>query len=319
MRAAPCYPLPMSAVLSLLLALPLAAAPARMVFLPVAEWPSTKKKGPASEAELAAQALRIQMRDLNEQLAEMRELYVAMTQEIAGPVVRDTGPAARAAAEEAERLTELHRRDSAPLILRLTVNALRLQEYKRTGTLPDGVPNEAELRAAIDGDWTPRRPEVELPDGDLRRLKKQLERWDLKAPRPAPESLAKAGAPPVPREAPVSPMPELFVKDAGRGLPGSDPLPALVAQLGSAEPRARALAAEQLGALGPSAAPALPALRGRLKDADRRVRGSAALALGSVGSASEPGLLEELRALSADGDPEVRLSSKVALSRLENR
>jgi hypothetical protein len=308
----------MSAALSLLLAFPLAAAPARMVFLPVAERPSTPKKGPASETELAAQALRIQMRDLNVRLAEMRELYVAKTLAIVGPVVRDTGPAARAAAAEAERLTALHRRDSAPLILRLTVNALRLEEYKKTGVLPDSVPAEKELLAAIEGDWTPRRAEVELPDGDLRRLKKQLERWDIRPARRAPEALAQAPARASARPPSALP-PAVAQRDAGRGRAAADPHPALLAQLGSPEPRERALAAEQLGGLGATGAPAVAPLRALLKDADGRVRGSAALALGGVGSAAEPGLLEELRALSADRDPEVRLSSKVALSRLENR
>lgn len=317
MRVPPCYPLTMRAACTLLLALPLAAAPARMLFLPVADLPGTSKKTrPASETELAAQALRIQMRDLNEELAEMRELYVAKTLELAGPVVRDAGPAARAAAAEARRLTELHRRDSAPLILRLTVNALRLQEYKKTGVLPDSVPDEEGLLAAIEGDWTPRRPEVEMPDGDLRRLKKQLERWDIKAPRRAPEALA--AAPSAAPAAPPSLPPAALQRDAGRGRPEADPVPALLAQLSSPEPRERALAAEQLGGLGAKGAPAVAPLRALLKDSDGRVRGSAALALGGVGSAADAGLLEELRALSADRDPEVRLSSKVALSRLEN-
>lgn len=320
MGRAPCYPLGMTALaLAALLTLP-AAAQDRMTFMPVADFSFKPKKGPSSEADQAATALRIQSRNLNEELSERRGEYVRMLQELVGAHVGPNAgtPAARAAATESERLTARHRKETAPLILKLTVNALRLQEYKKTGVLPESVPNEKELLAAIEAPWTPQHPEVEMPDGDLGRLKKQLERWDLKpAKRPAEALAASTPAPQVPAKPSALP-PAAIQKDAGTGRELGDPVPGLIAQLSAAAPRERALAAEQLGSLGAKAAPGVSALRKSLKDADGRVRGSAALALGSVATAAEPGLLAELRALTADRDPEVRLSSQVALSRLQN-
>lgn len=319
MGRAPCYPLGMTALaLAALLSAP-SAAQGRMTFMPVSDFSFQRKKGPSTEAEQAATALRIQSRNLNEELAERRGEYVRMLQELAGPHVSEPGsPAARAAASESERLTARHRKETGPLILKLTVNALRLQEYKKTGALPDSVPDEAELLAAIEAPWTPQQAEVELPDGDLRRLKKQLERWDLKPQKRPAEALAASKPAPGAPAKPSALPPAAIQKDAGTGRELGDPVPGLIAQLSAPEPRERALAAEQLGSLGTKAANGVSALRRSLKDADGRVRGSAALALGAVATAAEPGLLAELRALAADRDPEVRLSSQVALSRLEN-
>lgn len=288
----------------------------RRTFMTVSHVTARPKSGPAAEADLAAAALRAEMRSLSAELAEQREDYVRRLQELAGPLVRHEGtPEARAAYAQGERLTAEHRRASGPLILKLTVNALRLKAYRETGALPDSVPNLAELKAAVAGPWTPHSPEVPLPAGDLRALRLQLERWELKpAPKPR-ETLAPPPRTPAPAPKPAVRPLLRFEQDAGTGRERVDPIPGLLIALASPTPRARALAADELGRQGASAAKAVGPLRAALADPDARVRASAALALGGVG-VCEPGLLDALRALRLDKNADVRLSASLALARL---
>lgn len=258
----------------------------------------------AADAERAAAALRAESEALGAALAERRGDYVRRTMEIGR--AGDATPDKAAAYASSERLTGEFRRASSPFLFKLTVNALRLKAYDETGVLPDTVPGLNEIAAAIDAPLAPGRPDVELPAGDLRRLKRQLERWDVKpAPRPA-ELLVVAPAP----------HPARIKRDAGTGRAPIDPVPGLIADLASPEPRARALAADELGRRGPDAVGAYGALHAALSDPDPRVRASAALALGGLG-VDDRRLRESLTALLLDKDMDVRLSSKTALARLD--
>jgi len=108
-----------------------------------------------------------------------------------------------------------------------------------------------------------------------------------------------------------------IVADAGAGKPENDPVPVLIEQLRSAQPRTRARAADELGKRGAAAAAAVPALRRALaSDGDRRVRASAALALGSAGSPAK-GVVAELRRALRDKDEDVRFSAGIALERVK--
>jgi hypothetical protein len=109
-----------------------------------------------------------------------------------------------------------------------------------------------------------------------------------------------------------------IVPDAGTGKPENDPIPALISQLLSKNPRTRARAADELGKRGLAAEPAVPALRRALKDRDRRARASAALALGSAGGRTK-GVEGDLRIALRDRDEDVRFSAGIALERLRSR
>ncbi|MDX6769423.1 MAG: HEAT repeat domain-containing protein [Elusimicrobiota bacterium] len=280
----------------LLLAAPLAAAAA----------------GGADEAA----ALRAELRAKTAALEAQRGDFVRRLQEVAGPLVRSAdGELTSAAYAQSERLTAEHRAATAPLLLELTAGALRLQAFKETGVLPDEAPDAEELLAAIMAPWQPSRPEVELPAGDLRALERQLERW---SPKPArrPEPLV-AAAPASPAARPlVAGLPARFARDAGTGRVRTDPVPGLLADLSAPEPRRRALAADELGGLGPAAAAAAGPLRAALSDPDARVRASAARALGVLG-VRDPELRRSLEGLLLDASAEVRLSTKAALARLD--
>src|SRR5262249_46015863 len=84
-------------------------------------------------------------------------------------------------------------------------------------------------------------------------------------------------------------------RGAGAGEAGE--APALVDALGHADAVRRVQAAQELGWLGPVAAPALPALRKALKDQDPLVRLSAATALARIDPGNRPGLAVLIAAL----------------------
>jgi hypothetical protein len=94
-------------------------------------------------------------------------------------------------------------------------------------------------------------------------------------------------------------------------------VPALARALSSADSRDRALSAEALASLGPSAASVVPALARALGDSDAVVRYWAATALGRIG---EPARIAvpQLRLAIQDPVPEVRSAAEAALSELEN-
>ncbi|MFI5347330.1 MAG: HEAT repeat domain-containing protein [Elusimicrobiota bacterium] len=124
--------------------------------------------------------------------------------------------------------------------------------------------------------------------------------------------------PPAPERAAPAAAEGAIVADMGTGKPENDPIPALIVQLSSPDPRRRARAADELGKRGAAAATAVAALRRRLDDRDRRVRASAVLALGSMASASD-GTDVDLRRALRDKDEDVRFSARIALERLESR
>lgn len=135
-----------------------------------------------------------------------------------------------------------------------------------------------------------------------------------RAPLPAAESFPSAG--PGIHHEPSEPGAASLVEDAGTGKPENDPVPELIKRLSSAEPRARARAADELGKRGASALPAVPALRRALKDKDRRVRASAVLALGGV-AGSVDGVDGDLHRALRDKNEDVRFSAVIALQRLQ--
>lgn len=155
-------------------------------------------------------------------------------------------------------------------------------------------------------------PEVDYSAASERRLIKA----EVPAPRarlPRAESFPAAG--PGLHHEPAAPGEAGLVDDAGMGKPENDPVPELIRRLSSAEPRARARAADELGKRGPAALPAVPALRRALKDRDRRVRASAVLALGGVAGSVE-GVAGDLRRALRDRNEDVRFSAVIALGRL---
>lgn len=196
---------------------------------------------------------------------------------------------------------EAHRRKTLPLKLFIAVEA-----EKRAGNPPDAA-RVARLRRFLEEPWKVSTPDPEGPALDLLALDKQLRRWWGEDKKPA--LLVKKALPPPPAA-------PLFVKDAGRGRVRADPVPALLAQLAAPEAKARALAAEELGAL--RAGSALPKLREALKDKDARVRASAALAIGSIGIAT-PEVLADLQLGLFDASEEVRVDTRTALGLLSRR
>ena len=127
-------------------------------------------------------------------------------------------------------------------------------------------------------------------------------------------ALAKLGktAVPVLRKSLVSKDADIRVWSAYTlGLIGSDAKPA-VGDLALAHPDAatRAVVAEAMGKIGPSASAAVPALAKAIKDEDVDVRRRSAISLGQIGSPSKsalPGLIEVL------SDSEVRFAVRTAL------
>lgn len=183
-----------------------------------------------------------------------------------------------------------------------TLIARRLQTYKETGVLPPEVPDDGSLARAIDAD-APAIPEVAMLPLDLVEMLKALG-------RPAPHA-----APAIARREPARKPAPGFMRDAGRGRTETDPVPALIAQLASEEPRLRAFAADELAGRGAAAAPAVAALRQALSDGDPRVRSSSVTALGAIVPPDSEAVLDIRHAL-ADKSADVRFSARAALRRL---
>ncbi|MEK7383907.1 MAG: HEAT repeat domain-containing protein, partial [Elusimicrobiota bacterium] len=159
-----------------------------------------------------------------------------------------------------------------------TLIARRLQTYKETGGLPPEVPDDGSLAREIDSD-SPAIPEVAMLPLDLVELAKRL---GLPAPPTRRKEVLPQAQPAIARRAPPTKSAPAFMHDAGAGRTAVDPVPALIAQLSSEEPRLRAFAADELAACGAAAAPAVPALRRALTDDDPRVRSSSVTALGAI-------------------------------------
>ncbi len=136
----------------------------------------------------------------------------------------------------------------------------------------------------------------------------------VKRPKdPATPELLPPGAPgtserPAPRTSEAE-----IVADAGPGKMASDPLPALLAYLKSADAATRARAADELGRRGTPAA--VEGLTAALKDRVPRVRASAALALGNTGAAADAAVPALVAALKK-GPEEVTWSAALALGRI---
>jgi TolB protein len=104
-------------------------------------------------------------------------------------------------------------------------------------------------------------------------------------------------------------------RDGAKGAGDAGEVPAWVEALGHADAARRAQAAQELGWLGPAAAPALPALLKALKDKDHFVRLSAATALAKVDSGNRPGLAVLIAALKND-DTAIRRVAAEALGEI---
>ncbi len=285
-----------------------------------------------SPAESQALELRRRLDEIEGRLEEQRQRVILETVGLAGAAAdlstfAPGSPQAAAAADAANRPWREHASAAAPLELKAALIAEELQRYKETGVLsPTPAATAGRLKLFLEKSWSlpPSTPEVGGLSLDLSALQNQLGLNDrvIRAParaRPvmaaiqAPEVLPalewRSGASLTPKTA-GRPM---FERDAGTGKAENNPVPELIVLLSSSNPRGRALAADELGSLGPEAAPAAAALKGALHDSDRRVRASAALALGAAGNAdSAPDLRSALR----DSDEEVRLNARSALQKL---
>jgi TolB protein len=104
-------------------------------------------------------------------------------------------------------------------------------------------------------------------------------------------------------------------RDGAFGAGEAGEVPAWVDALGHADAGRRAQAAQELGWLGPVAAPALPALLKALKDQDHLVRLSAATALAKIDSGNRPGLAVLIAALKND-DASIRRVGAEALGEI---
>jgi HEAT repeat protein len=96
---------------------------------------------------------------------------------------------------------------------------------------------------------------------------------------------------------------------------GGEPVEHWLAEIKSADPKARKRAADVLGNVGPTDPAAVPALAAAVKDADARVRDAAVLALSKIGPAAAdaaPALEDATR----DKDPTVRGHAATALERV---
>lgn len=277
----------------------------------------------ARGAAPASDALARQLSELSAQLDEQREQLMLATVAIGGiaATLEKYAPESREAAETRALVVHIlneRRKETTALELKTALLAEQLQRYKETGVLsPTSAATVARLKKLIDSPWAVwegRKPVAAL-SLDLAILQKQLRRYQDSGARkaesfPPPE---KGGSPPPVKNDLVG---SGFERDRGTGKPASDPIPELIAQLASDQPRRRALAADALGSRGAAAAAAVPALSRALSDPDRRVRASAVLALGAVGGAPADVVAGIRRALS-DKDAEVRLSAQLALRRLD--
>jgi HEAT repeat protein len=108
---------------------------------------------------------------------------------------------------------------------------------------------------------------------------------------------------------------ESALTPVGEGAAGPEEVPALLAALKQAESRARAEAADELGAIGPAAGAATPALRTALKDPEALVRVSAAQALARI-DAGDPAPVPLLADLLKDNAVKARKAAAYALGNL---
>ena len=161
------------------------------------------------------------------------------------------------------------------------------------------------------GELVAARPHPQAPDvGFETPPGRALGSAEVPAPRLPAETLPES--PLLPPAAAPTQAEVRFEADAGTGRPEHDPIPFLIAQLSSEEPRRRARAADERGKRG--AAAAVAALRRALSDRNSRVRASAVLALGNAGDADA--VRADLRRALRDKDEDVRFSAAIALERL---
>ena len=191
-----------------------------------------------------------------------------------------------------------------------TLMARRLKTYRETGLLPPDVKDDGSLLRQLESD-IPSAPEVAALSLDLATLAKQL---GLPSP-PARTREVLPAAPLLVRRTEALRPPAEFMRDAGKGKATTDPVPELIVQLSSENPRMRAFAADELGGRGAVGAPAVEALRRALSDADARVRSSSVTALGSIVPPDSEAVFDIRRAL-ADANQDVRYSARAALRRL---
>ncbi|OGR93780.1 MAG: hypothetical protein A2V88_05140 [Elusimicrobia bacterium RBG_16_66_12] len=215
------------------------------------------------------------------------------------------------AREELARVVREYQVSAISSAVRSTLIARRLQTYKATGVLPPEVPDDGSLARAIGAD-SPAIPEAAMLPLDLGALAKAL---GLPAPPTRQRENIPDAPPAVARRAPSAKTAPAFVRDAGTGRASADPVPALIAQLSSEEPRLRAFAADELAGRGAAAATAVDALRRALSDDDPRVRSSSVTALGAIVPPDSEAVLDIRRAL-ADKNEDVRFSARAALRRL---
>ncbi|MDD5303175.1 MAG: HEAT repeat domain-containing protein [Elusimicrobia bacterium] len=279
---------------------------------------------PAAGANsLPADALANRLDELTRQLDEEREQLMLKTVGIGGiaATFEKYAPDSRESAEIRALVVSVlneRRKETTALELKTALLAEQLQRYKETGVLSPTPPaTVASLKKLIDSPWAVwegRKPVASL-SLDLAILQKQLRRYQDGGARKA-ESLPAPSKHDLPPSVQIDRGSAGFERDRGTGKPENDPIPELIVSLSSAEPRRRALAADELGSRGSAAAAAVPALRSALSDPDRRVRASAVLALGAVGSAPAD-VVADLRRALGDQDAEVRLSAQLALRRLD--
>ncbi|MDD5628028.1 MAG: HEAT repeat domain-containing protein [Elusimicrobia bacterium] len=269
-----------------------------------------------------AQGIKTQLADLTRKEEAERERYVQATVAIGALVAsldsktvggEKVGSAMAELMAEFQRISDEHHKISDALVLKIAVRAHQLQKYKENGSLALEQAEVAEIQDALRHPRTALPPSQPLPL-DIVELRRYLDAWWKPARLKGPKEELPSAKPRPARPAPAPPAPEL-ARDAGRGRPKIDPVPALIEQLASSDARQRSLAADALGAHGEAGEPVKRALRQALHDQDGRVRASAVLSLGAV-AGSEPATAEELRQALKDKDPEVRFSAQAALQRL---
>ena len=188
---------------------------------------------------------------------------------------------------------------------RLALDALLEPETKAPESLPPGPPGLAQ------------RPQPRAPEPTFESSPMPVAPPSASTPAPArgtPETLPAGALALGPR--PVARAAELAIaSDAPDAPPQFDALPPLLALLKDRDPRLRARAADELGALGSVSPAVVPALTRALKDRRRRVRASAALALGNLGAAADPSVPALVAALRR-GPEEVSWSAALALGRV---
>jgi gas vesicle protein len=275
------------------------------------------------QARDLARGMERELEELSRKEAVERERYVQAAAAIGAimasfgkwaPGDQKAGAAVSELMGEFQRISEEHRKVADPLVLRIALRAHQLQKYKETGSLALEEGEIEDIREALLHPRTAIPPSKPLPL-DIVELRKYLDDWW----KPAKDRGRKETLPPaqaLPRRPALEPSAPALARDAGRGRLEIDPVPALLEQLASPDPRQRALAADALGTRGEQGARlAVPALRQALHDEDGRVRASAVLSLAAV-AGRDPDVIEELRQALADRDADVRFSAHAALRQL---